>query len=296
MKILIAGGSGFLGQALSAALLQQGHQVTVISRTPDNISAQVQAMRLTDLTSAHCFDAVINLTGAGIADARWSDARKKILRDSRLHTTQALIDWINTAQQRPTVLLSGSAIGWYGAQGETCLTENSPVHAEFVQQLCADWEQCAEQANALGVRTVLLRTGVVLDPAGGLLARVRLPFLLGLGGRLGDGQQWMSWISRHDWVQAVVFLLAGHTLHGAFNLCSPHPVRNTEFTQTFAQRMSRPAWLPAPAILLQVLLGEMSGLLLDSQRVLPQRLTDMGFQFDHPTLKSALQNWPKPKH
>jgi uncharacterized protein (TIGR01777 family) len=290
MNVLIGGGNGFLGQALTAALLQQGHQVTVISRTPHNISAPVQAMRLTDLTPAHGFDAVINLTGAGIADARWSDARKQELRDSRLKTTQALIDWMNTAQQRPTVLLSGSAIGWYGAQGETCLTENSPAHPEFVQQLCADWEACAEQAAALGVRTVLLRTGVVLDPAGGLLARVRLPFLLGLGGRLGDGQQWMSWISRHDWVQAVTFLLTDPTLHGAFNLCSPHPVRNVEFTQTLAGSLSRPAWLPAPAIVLQVLLGEMSGLLLDSQRVLPQRLMDVGFQFQHPLLKVALQN------
>lgn len=291
-KILIAGGSGFLGTALCKALIDQGHHMTIISRDPERVMAAqpIQAISLGALTSADHFDVVINLTGAGIADQRWSDNRKKMLLDSRLQTTQALIDWMSQAEHKPAQFLSGSAIGWYGAQGEQSLNEQSAPHDEFVHQLCAAWEQCAEQANHLGVPTILLRTGVVLDPAGGMLAKVLLPFKLCLGGRLGDGQQWMSWISRDDWVAAVLFLIEQPAVTGPINICSPHPVRNQSFTQNLAQALHRPAIFPMPAFVLRGLLGEMSGLLLDSQRVLPSRLDQLGFLFRYPTLPQAFEH------
>lgn len=250
--------------------------------------AQVQAKRLTDLAVHDQYDVVINLTGAGIADARWSAARKAELLESRLHTTQALVRWMHQVEQRPQVFLSGSAIGWYGAQGDLILTEHSRPHDEFVHRLCAQWEQAALEAQTLSIRTVLLRTGVVLHPSGGMLKRVLLPFKLGLGGRLGDGQQWMSWISREDWIRAVLFLIERSSLQGAFNLTAPTPVTNQGFTTQFAQALGRPAFFPAPAWVLKLLLGEMSGLLLDSQRVLPKRLEDAGFVFKHPTLQVTL--------
>ena len=288
-KILIAGGSGFLGAALCKALIAQGHQLTVISRDPEQVKKKlaVQAISLADLTATQHFDVVINLTGAGIAEQRWSDERKKTLLDSRLQTTQALIDWMRQTAQKPTRFLSGSAIGWYGAQEEKTLTEQSSPHDEFVHQLCAAWEQCAQQATDLGIPTVLLRTGVVLDPAGGMLAKVLLPFKLCLGGRLGDGQQWMSWISRDDWVSAVLFLIEQPAVTGPINLCAPYPARNQVFTQSLAKALHRPAVFPMPAFVLQFLLGEMSGLLLDSQRVMPSRLEELGFLFRHPTLPDA---------
>jgi uncharacterized protein (TIGR01777 family) len=290
--ILIAGGSGFLGAALCNALIKQGHRITVISRNPERVATElaVTAISLATLTPTDHFDIVINLTGSGIADQRWSDDRKKTLLDSRLKTTQALIDWMHQTTQKPTQFFSGSAIGWYGAQGEQTLTEHSSPHDEFVYQLCAAWEQCAEQAMSLGIPTVLLRTGVVLDPAGGMLAKVLLPFKLCLGGRLGDGQQWMSWISRKDWVAAVLFLIEQPALTGPINLCSPHPVRNQIFTQNLAQALHRPAVFPMPAFVLRFLLGEMSGLLLDSQRVLPSRLDELGFVFQHATLPQAFEH------
>lgn len=290
MKFLITGGSGFLGQTLSEALLNQGHQVAITSRQPSDVTTKdgVKTRHLNDLNPTDYFDVVINLAGAGIADQRWSEDRKLQLRDSRLNTTRTLLDWMRTAIQKPSLFLSGSAIGFYGAQGEAELVEDSPPHPEFVHQLCADWEESAKLAEQLGIRTVLLRTGVVLHPDGGMLKRVWLPFNMGFGGRLGDGQQWMSWISRADWVDAVLFLIQHPTAQGAFNLTGPNPVRNIEFTQTFAASLKRPTLLPMPTWFVKLAFGEMSALLLDSQRVLPKRLEDAGFVFKHPTLQGAL--------
>lgn len=288
MNILITGGTGFLGRALVDALQAAGHQITLISRNPSQAqSPGVQAQRLDELRPAQCFEVVINLAGSGIADQRWSDARKQELLHSRVHTTAALVDWMRQTPVRPQLLLSGSAIGWYGAQGDTELTEHSPAHAEFVHELCEHWEHTARQAEALGVRTVLLRTGIVLDPGGGALKKMLLPFLIGLGGRIGDGQQWMSWISRDDWVGAVLFLLRAE-LQGPVNLTAPQPVRNQQFARLLAQALHRPALFPLPAWLLRLMMGEMSGLLLDSQRVLPGQLQAAGFAFRHPDLATAL--------
>ncbi|MEC7120131.1 MAG: TIGR01777 family oxidoreductase [Pseudomonadota bacterium] len=290
MRYLITGGSGFLGTALSQALIDQGHRVAITSRDPEHcdVPKGVQARHLDRLSPTDYFDVVINLAGLPIADQRWSDERKYELRRSRLDTTQALMDWLQAVIQKPQVLISGSAIGFYGAQGETELTEKSAPQHEFVHQLCEDWEERAKIAADLNIRTVLLRTGIVLHPAGGMLKRVLKPFKLGLGGRLGNGQQWMSWISLEDWVRAVLFLIEHSEARGAFNLVAPNPVRNLSFTQQLSQTLKRPTLMPLPAWLLQLVFGEMSGLLLDSQRVLPERLLGLGFEFKHPTLQGAL--------
>ncbi len=291
MKFLISGGSGFLGEALCKKLLDQGHQVAISSHRPKHCRVQdgVKVRSLDRLSATDYFDIVINLAGAGIADQRWSESRKQMLRDSRLETTQALLDWMQIAVQKPQLFISGSAIGFYGAQGDVELVESSLPKHEFVHQLCEDWEERAKIAQQLGIRTVLLRTGIVLHPDGGMLKRVWMPFKLGLGGRLGDGQQWMSWISREDWIRAVLFLIQDPNVQGTFNLTAPNPVRNLDFTQALATSLHRPTLLPMPAWFVKLAFGEMSGLLLDSQRVLPQRLTDEGFDFIDPILSDYLQ-------
>lgn len=296
MKFLISGGSGFLGSCLAKKLLEEGHQVAISSRDPKHCDAQegIKVRSLDRLSPTDYFDVIINLAGAGIADQRWSEDRKHLLRDSRLDTTQKLLDWMQTAVQKPQLLISSSAIGFYGAQGEFELTEASAPHAEFVHQLCADWEERAKIAEEFGVRTILLRTGIVLHPDGGMLKRVWLPFKMGFGGRLGTGQQWMSWISRSDWVRAVLFLIEQPNIHGAYNLSSPHPVRNIEFTQALAGSLHRPTLLPMPTWFVKLAFGEMSTLLLDSQRVLPQRLLSAGFDFIDQDLSLYLNQLSQP--
>lgn len=295
MNILISGGSGFLGSALTAALLEWGHLVTVTSREPARLhtNTHYSAIRLEDLRATDRFDVVINLAGAGIADERWSDERKRELLASRLEPTRQLVDWMGYAEQKPSLFMSGSAIGWYGMQGEQALTEQSGYQSDFVHTLCQQWETAALAAEPLGIRTLILRTGVVLNPAGGMLQRVLPQFRLGAGGRLGKGEQWFSWISRRDWVKAVHWLMRqaqdDTRIRGVYNLTAPNPVRNAEFTRQLAHALSRPALVPAPAFALKMAFGEMSTLLLDSQKVLPERLLAEGFVFDDPELSVALE-------
>ncbi|NZA28625.1 TIGR01777 family protein [Luteimonas sp. SJ-92] len=296
MRVLIAGGSGFLGRALSARLVDDGAAVTWLSRTPEAAHPETVEVRGYDaLASDDAWDAVVNLAGAGIAERRWSEARKRELLDSRLQPTRRLLAWMEACARRPRVLLSGSAVGWYGARGDEPLTEESGFHDEFVHRLCARWEEAALEAEALGVRVVLLRTGVVLHPDGGMVRRLLTPFRLGLGGRLGDGRQVLSWIAREDWVEAVRSLLHRHldddaaAPDGPVNLTAPQPATNAEFTAALAGALRRPALLPLPAPLLRLGFGEMATLLLDGQRVLPQRLTQAGFRFLHPRLEDALR-------
>ncbi|QCU72713.1 TIGR01777 family protein [Luteimonas yindakuii] len=296
MRILITGGSGFLGRALSGALLGQGAAPTWLSRDPRAVVAPggVDVRGYDGLHASDCFDVVVNLAGAGIADGRWSDARKQVLFDSRLEPTRSVVDWIRRARTRPRLLLSGSAVGWYGRQpADRELVEDSAAHPEFVHALCAHWERAALEAVTLDVPVVLLRTGVVLDPAGGMLRRLLPVFRLGAGGRLGSGEQVLSWISREDWVRAVLELLDQQTgrpaLAGPVNLTAPAPVSNREFTRVLAGAVHRPAWATVPAGVLRLALGEMSTLLLDGQRVLPRRLLDTGFEFRHPRLDALLR-------
>lgn len=294
MNILITGGTGFIGSALARSLTDQGHTVTVLSRTPDKVAAvcgpgTAALAGLEDLKPDVSFQVIINLAGAPIFGARWSEARKKLIRDSRIGQTERLVACIERMTVKPELLISGSAIGYYGDQGDTALTEQSLPRRDFSHQLCADWEAAAKTAEQYGVRVCLIRTGLVLAGGGGLLQRMLLPFRWGLGGRLGDGRQWMSWIHRQDWVAIAQTMMADASMQGAYNATAPNPVRNSEFTRTLAQCLNRPALLPVPAGMLKAMLGEMSELVLGSQRVLPERLTAQGFQFQYTELASALK-------
>lgn len=296
MEILITGGTGLLGRALCKALLARGHHPCVLSRHPEKVmrlcSAGVRALgSIDDWQSNQNFDAVINLAGAPIIDLPWTASRKHMLRESRIGLTDALVAAIARAESKPKVLLSGSAIGIYGDRGEApCPEDKEPVAApDFGARLCAGWERAAMQAEFLGVRVCLLRTGLVLSSDGGLLARMKWPFRLGLGGKLGSGQQWMSWIQIEDWVNAVCFLLEYPDASGAFNLTAPTPVRNVDFTQALAARYARRALFNQPARLLRAALGQRAYLLLGGQRVKPERLVAAGFDFRHPTLNDALK-------
>ncbi len=293
MKILMTGGTGFIGRALVNSLLKEGHKVTVLSRTPDSVNKIIgnkltTLSNLDQLNSEHSFQVIINLAGAPIFDNHWSETRKKVIRDSRIKLTEQLLAYIERAGVKPELLISGSAIGYYGDQGNSVLNEASPVHPDFSQRLCADWESTAQQAERFGVRVCLIRTGLVLAYDGGLLQRMLRPFNLGLGGTLGNGQQWMSWIHRDDWISIAKTMINNQTMQGAYNATAPHPVTNSAFTKILAQHLKRPALLPLPAWLLKLLLGERSDLVLASQRVLPERLLAEGFSFQYPELLSAL--------
>jgi uncharacterized protein (TIGR01777 family) len=290
MHILITGGSGFLGKALIAQLLADQHRITVTSRQPERLPIQhasLTAIPLDQLSNVQHADLVINLAGAGIADKRWTESRKKGLLDSRLKTTQALIDWFQQLEHKPKQFLSASAIGWYGSHDDQTINETSPAQSGFTHTLCAEWEQCALQAETLGIPTTLLRTAVVLDDEGGMLKQLKPIYQLGGGGKLGSGDQWLSWISRQDWIEAVRFLLT-HPIQGAVNLAAPNPVTQQQFAREFAQSLHRPAFFTMPEWMVKMAFGEMSHLFLDSQRVLPQRLLDAGFTFRQSSLAEVL--------
>ncbi len=295
MRILITGGTGFIGQTLCPALLAAGHTLTVYSRYPDKVNAtlgvQVKPLdSLKTLSESDHFDVIINLAGAPIFGKRWSDERKQVLLHSRIDITQDLVKFIARAQTKPEVFLSGSAIGFYGNQGDTILDETSPGQDDFGRQLCVKWENEAKKAKEYGVRVCLLRTGLVIGKNGGFLQPMILPFKLGLGGRLGSGKQWMPWIHIDDHVAICLALLNNTELEGAFNLTAPNPVTNKVFAQTLANTLHRPAFLPAPAWILKLLLGEMSELLLGSQRVIPKQMLDAGYQFKFTELNAALRH------
>ena len=293
MKILITGGTGFLGRTLCQSLLIQGHEITVLSRHCNSVTAicgsNVKAIaNLSQLTIEDDWQAIINLAGAPIFDSQWSTARKQLIRSSRIDFTNALVEYLSSLNTPPEVLISGSAIGYYGNQGDKILTEQSGIRTDFSQQLCSDWEQAAKQAENFGVRVCLVRTGLVLGDGGGLLQRMLLPFRMGFGGRLGNGKQWMSWIHRQDWLAIVESMLNDKTMQGAYNATAPNPVINEEFTKTLAHCLKRPALLPLPAWLLQKILSERAELIIGSKRVLPNRLLAHDYQFLYPELKSAL--------
>lgn len=294
MRILLTGGTGLIGQALCRHWHAQGHTLWVWSRAPHpgqrlcNGARSVQQLEALD--PAQPFDAVVNLAGAPIADRPWTAARRDLLWRSRVALTRQLVDWMGQQPSAPRVLLSASATGWYGDQGDTLLTEASPPSgADFGSRLCMAWEQEAERASAHGVRVACLRLAPVLAPQGGMLARLRLPFRLGLGGRLGSGQQWMPWIHLEDVVGLFDHLLHHDSCQGPYNACAPQAVRNADFTRALAHSLRRPAVLPAPAWALRLALGDRAVLLLGGQRLLPQRTQASGFVWQHPAISGALQ-------
>jgi len=294
MRILMTGGTGFLGRALCAALVRADHEVTVLSRTPSGVAglcgtAVKGFASLDDWTPDIVFDAVINLAGAPILDARWSASRKRLLRDSRIALTDALVRRIAACDRKPAVLLSGSAVGFYGDCGDLALDEHALAGSDFAARLCADWETAARRASAFGVRVCLLRTGLVLHPSDGILGRMLLPFRLGLGGRLGQGSQWMSWIHRDDWTALALRLLADDAAQGAFNLTAPAPATNATFTRLLGHAVHRPEPFSMPAFLLRALLGERAQMLLASQRALPRKAESLNVSFAYPELDGALR-------
>jgi uncharacterized protein (TIGR01777 family) len=293
MNILVTGGTGFIGSALVKRLIEEGHKVTVLSRFPSKIEILYgQGVKvlgcLSQLKAEDNYEVIFNLAGAPIVDARWSEARKQIIRESRIGLTKELITCIANMTVKPELLISGSAIGYYGDQGDTVLTEQSTPYGDFSQRLCADWETTAKQAEQLGVRVCLIRTGLVIAHDGGFLQRLLLPFRIGLGGVIGDGRQWMSWIHRQDWINIAMTMMADTSMHGPYNATTPNPVTNRKFTQILAQTLNRPALLPAPAWMLKILLGERSQLVLSSQHVIPERLLAQNFKFQYDDLASAL--------
>jgi len=262
----------------------------IATRYPEAVASQQLRLiaALGELGPEQHFDAVINLAGEGIADKPWTPERKRVLHASRVSLTAALVAWIRQARHKPAVLISGSAIGWYGNQGDLMLEEDASPHDEYVHQLCHDWELAARSAEALGLRVCLLRTVVVVGPGGGFLRRLLPVFGLGLGGPIASGEQYLSWVGLSDVVQAIRFLLDNDTQRGVFNVTGPRPVTNAEFTRALAKLVHRPAFLRVPAMVLKMAMGEMATLLVDGQRVLPSRLLQAGFVFQQPSIEEAL--------
>ena len=292
MKIVVSGASGLIGQPLVASLRNYGHEVVqLVRRTPRaNESQWNPSAGQLDVAVLEGADAVIHLSGAGIGDRRWTAKYKQELLDSRTKSTSLLATTIAKCNKKPSVFLSGSAIGIYGARGDEQLTEQSSHGDSFLAEICKQWEAAAKPAIDAGARTVFLRTGIVLTPLGGALKKQLPLFKLGLGGKFGNGRQWQSWISITDEVNAIIHLLTSN-LSGAVNLTAPNAVTNAEFTRVLASVVSRPAILPIPSFGPKLLLGgELAdALLFTGQRVVPNALVADGFQFAHPTLDVALR-------
>ena len=290
MQVVVAGGSGFLGRALVAALRTAGHDVQVLTRVarqPEDVTWTPNGE--SGPWAAHLVgvDAIVNLAGAGLADQRWTEARKALLVQSRVQATSSLVAAALGLPRSPRVFVNGSGVGIYGPHGDEPVTEASPAGTDFVATMATAWEQSAAPV-ASACRLALLRTAMVLGPGGGALGRMLLPFKFGVGGRLGSGRQWMSWIHLDDWVALVQRLIDDETAAGPFNLTSPGPVRNAEFTKALGGALRRPTLIPVPAFALNVALGELSDVLLTGQRALPAKADAIGFRFRYPRLDQAL--------
>lgn len=285
-RVAITGASGLIGSALVGHLKAEGHTVQrLVRRKPvaaDEVSWDPQNGTI-DLAPLEGVDAVVHLAGAGVGDKRWTKKYKAQILNSRLFGTNTIASAVE--KLKPSVFISGSAIGWYGETGNRAVTEDDRAGDDFLASVCKEWEAAADAAPS--VRTVKIRTGLVLDPTGGALGRMMPLFKLGLGGRLGNGKQWWSWITLHDEIKAITYLLE-KDIEGPVNLTSPNPVTNSEFTAALARALGRPALFPAPAIALKLALGGFSTEILGSKKILPQRLLDSGFEFDFPQLPSAL--------
>jgi uncharacterized protein (TIGR01777 family) len=290
MHLLITGGTGFIGSALIQSLIADDHQVTILSRSASGNSPSCHYVRtLDDVPPASRIDAVINLAGASLAGKRWNAAYKRELVASRTETTRTLIDYLAQREQRPAVLLSASAIGIYGHRGDRLLDENAAVGSGFAADLCRQWESEAGRAADLGIRTCIMRFGVVLDAGGGALTDMARSFRMGIASWPGTGDQYFSWVHRADVVAAMRFLLQGEQLHGVFNVTAPNPVTHREFGAALRTHFRTLPGMPIPGAALRLLLGEMADeLLLNGQRVLPSALDEAGFGFRYPHVESAL--------
>jgi hypothetical protein len=304
MKIIVAGGSGFLGRPLISVLAARGHDVVVLSRQAGGPIGPARRMVWhPDMTTAlgqptqewareiHEADAIVNLAGDGIADKRWTAARKVQLRGSRTHTTRQLVAALRGAPQRSRVFIQGSAVGYYGISGDEARDESSTPGPDFLAALCVAWEGEARVAEGYGCRLVIVRTGVVLARDGGALKKMVPPFQLYAGGPMASGRQYLSWIHRDDWIAMVAWALETPAVSGVLNATAPNPVTNAEFSRALGRALGRPSWLPMPGFALRLLVGEMANAaLINGQRIVPTRALSLGFAFQHAEIDEAMMS------
>jgi uncharacterized protein len=296
MRILITGASGLIGRALQKSFKTKGYEMLLASRKEPKHDNEIQwnpdsGFADEDLPRLEGLLAVVHLAGENIAGLRWTDEKKKAIRDSRVHGTRTMIEAFARLERKPDVFISASATGFYGDRGDQEMTETSPAGDTFLSEVCKEWESESRRAEDMGIRTVLLRNGIVLSKDGGALATMMTPFKFGVGGVIGSGKQWMSWVSLDDVVDVVNFAIENEKVRGAINVTSPHPVSNEEFTKALGEVLYRPTFLPLPEFAVNLVFGEMGdALLVDSTRVLPKRLLDNGYKFKYPDLKSALEH------
>jgi len=310
MKIIIAGGSGFLGRALAARLDADGHEVVVLTRRPADSSGRVRRVVWQPDGSTppadagqptgwarevEGADAVVNLAGEGIADRRWTAARKRALLESRTQSTRSLVVAIRAASQRPRTFIQASGVGYYGVAGDEVIDESSPPGSDFLAGLCMNWEAEARAVEALGCRLAIIRNGVVLARHGGALKKMLPPFLFFVGGPIADGRQYFSWVALDDWTALVAWVLAPSSVTGALNGTAPEPVTNAHFSKALGRALHRPSWIPVPGFALRLLVGELADAgLINGQRVVPKRALSLGFTFTYPSVDAALAQAVRP--
>ncbi|MFQ5937099.1 MAG: TIGR01777 family oxidoreductase [Acidiferrobacterales bacterium] len=295
MFILVSGGSGFIGRALCTRLINEGHRVMVLTRDRGRtrlvLSDKVATIEsLGEITGKSAPQAIVNLAGLSLGSGRWNDALKQEFIASRVDVTRALVNHISVLPQKPRVMVSGSAVGYYGARGDELLDETAAPGNEYQSDLCKAWEAEALKAQSQGVRVCIFRSGVVLGAGGGALSSLLPAFRLGLGGYVGSGRQWMSWIHMADLLGIILFLTASESLSGAFNSTAPNPETNRNFARTLGGVMHRPSIMQAPGWLVRLGVGEMAHLYLTGQKVIPKRLLDAGYKFQYPELRAALED------
>jgi uncharacterized protein (TIGR01777 family) len=298
MRILITGGSGLIGRALAANLAQDGNEVIILSRQPERVvglSAGVVVNQWDGHTTegwgsqVDGTDAIINLAGENISTGRWTSERKRAILQSRLNTGRAIVEAVGMAAHKPRVAIQASGVGYYGSCGDEEITEETQPGHDFLARLAVDWEASTAPLETMGVRRVVIRTGVVLSTAGGALPRILLPFRFFAVSRLGSGRQWFPWIHIADEVGAIRFLMENERASGTFNLAAPTPLTNAEFSRLLGQYLRRPILIPIPAFVLRLLFSEMATALLDGQRAIPRRLLQLGFTFQFPEAGHALK-------
>jgi uncharacterized protein (TIGR01777 family) len=303
MRVVITGGSGLIGSAVAREMGGAGHEVVILTRDPSKVKElppgtrpNVRTMQWDGTTGqgwASLLDgdtAIVHLAGESIAAGRWTESRKRRIRASRVDSGRAVLAAIRQAKEKPKALLQGSAVGIYGPCGDEVVTEGHPPGTDFLAAVCVDWEASTAEAETLGVRRPLLRTGIVLSGDGGALPKMSLPFRFGAGGPLGGGRQWVPWIHLADEVGAIRFLLEREDARGPFNLTAPQPLTNRDFSRALGKALHRPSLAPAPGFALRLVLGEMADMLLNGQRAVPQRLLEMGYAFRFPEALQALRN------
>jgi len=299
MRIVITGGSGLIGRAVARDLGSAGYEVVLLTRDTSKagpLPPNTRAVRWDGKSPegwGKLLDeetGILHLAGDPIAEGRWTEEKKRRIRDSRVQTGQAVLEAVRQAKSRPKLLLQGSAVGYYGDGGDQVLTESSPPGDDFLARVCVEWEASTAEVSSLGVRRPVLRTGIVLSQEGGALPKMALPFRLMAGGPLGGGRQWLPWIHIADEVGAIRFLVEHGTADGPFNLTAPNPLTNRDFSRALGRALSRPSFAPAPGFALRFLLGEMADALLHGQRAVPRRLLELGYEFRYPEAEGALKS------